>query len=300
VPTLSISLPTFGSPPPDGWRALLDAARAAEDCGIHRIALPDHVTMGPNTDRYEWGRFPTPPTADWLEPLTMLTAIAAVTSTIRLSTGILIAPLRPAALLAKTIATLDHVSGGRVDLGVGTGWQREEYEAQGLDFDRRGQLLTDTVAACRALWRGGPTAFTSPSLSFRDAYCAPLPVQDPLPVWFSGTLNARNLARIVTLGDGWIPIMGSTVADLAAGASRLREAFSAAGRGVDRLHLRGTPDVVRGADGSADLDATMRAVPALMAAGATDVYIHFRAVCPDLAAAPGVLPRLVHAFETAI
>ena len=115
--------------------------------------------MGPHTENYVWGKFPVPPDAPWFEPLTMLTAIAAVTTRVRLATGILIAPLRPAAFLAKQVATLDQISGGRVDLGVGTGWQREEYDAQGLAFEQRGQLLDDTLAACTVLWRDTPAAF---------------------------------------------------------------------------------------------------------------------------------------------
>jgi probable F420-dependent oxidoreductase len=296
-PTLSLSLPSFGTVPDGGWRALLDAARAAEDAGIDRIALPDHVTMGPNTHEYAWGRFPTPPEADWLEPITTLTAIAAVTTRVRLATGILIAPLRPAALLAKAVATLDVISGGRVDLGVGTGWQREEYDAQGLDFAARGRLLTDTIGACRALWEQMPASFTSASVSFSDVYCAPQPVQRPLPVWFSGVLHDRNLRRVVELGDGWIPIMNATLDDIRAGGQRLRAAFAAAGRSTDMLHVRGTPMLVRADGGGIDLGATMATVPQLVAAGCTDVYVHGRAVCADLADAPRVFPAVARAFD---
>src|SRR5207253_3110283 len=106
------------------WRGLADVARQAEDAGVDRIVLSDHVVMGRNTHEYKWGRFPQPPDAPWLEPLTILAAMAAVTSSIRLATGILIAPLRPAALLAKTAATIDVLSGGRLDPRGGTGRHR--------------------------------------------------------------------------------------------------------------------------------------------------------------------------------
>ena len=86
-------------------------------------------------------------------------------------------PLRPAVLLAKQVATLDQLSNGRVDLGVGTGWQREEYDAQGLPFEQRGQLLTDTLAALQVLWRDTPAALDAPTLSFEDIYCEPKPLQ---------------------------------------------------------------------------------------------------------------------------
>src|SRR3954449_8285332 len=142
---LSLGLPNFGGWLGGDWAGLLDLARTADDAGVDRLVVTDHVLMGRNTDAYAWGRFPTAPDGPWLEPLTVLTAVASVTRRVRLATGILIAPLRPAALLAKTVATLDVLSGGRVDLGVGVGWQREEYEAEGLPFEQRGRLLTDTV-----------------------------------------------------------------------------------------------------------------------------------------------------------
>lgn len=298
-PTLTVSLPTFGEAPGGDWRGVLDLARSAEDAGVDRIVISDHVVMGRNTDRYVWGRFPLPPEGAWAEPLTVLAAMAAVTSTVRLATGILIAPLRPAALLAKTVATLDQLSGGRVDLGVGTGWQREEYEAEGLDFERRGQLLTDTVAACRALWSATPASFSSPSLSFDDIFCEPKPVQSPLPVWFSGVLHGRNLRRVVELGDGWIPIMGASLDDLRDGASRLRAAFVDAGRDPASLRVQGSATYVRGADGRPDLAATLDGVPALVDAGATDVAINLRVFCPDLAGAPRVLEAMAAGFATA-
>ena len=85
--------------------------------------MPDHLAIGPNTDAYPYGKFPLPSSEPWLEPVTTLAAIAGATRRIRLATGVLIAPLRPALLLAKSLATLDVLCGGRVDLGVGLGWQ---------------------------------------------------------------------------------------------------------------------------------------------------------------------------------
>jgi alkanesulfonate monooxygenase SsuD/methylene tetrahydromethanopterin reductase-like flavin-dependent oxidoreductase (luciferase family) len=113
-------------------RELIDVARHAEAAGVDQINFTDHVVMSARTDRYPFGKFPLPPEYPGFEPLTMLAAIASATSQIRLATGVLITPLRPAVLLAKIAATLDVVSGGRLDLGVGTGWQREKYEAAGI------------------------------------------------------------------------------------------------------------------------------------------------------------------------
>jgi len=189
---LSLGLPNFGPWAGPDPHTLLDLAAAADTAGVDRLVVSDHVLLGRHIDAYRWGRFPTPPDGPWLEPLACLTAFAAVTSRVRLSTGILIAPLRPATVLAKTVATLDVLSGGRVDLGVGVGWQREEYDATGVDFSRRGDLLDQTIAACRALWTTLPASYDGEGIGFRDVYCSPLPAQARLPVWFSGTLTDRN------------------------------------------------------------------------------------------------------------
>lgn len=294
--TLTVGLPSFGAAPDGDWRSVLELARRVEDAGADRVVVSDHVVMGRNTQEYTWGRFPVPPEAPWLEPLTLLTAIATVTERVRLATGILIAPLRPAALLAKTVATLDVLSGGRIDLGVGTGWQREEYLAEGLDFEQRGQLLTDTIGACRALWSDTPAAFSAPTIEFDDIFCEPKPVQTPLPVWFSGVLHDRNRRRVVDLGDGWIPIMGATIDDIRTGVAQLHDDLRAAGRDPSSLRVQGSPAVVRDEDKRTDLQATMASVPDLLTAGATDININIRALDPDLDVAADRLPDLVETF----
>ena len=221
-PQLSLGVATFGDPAGGSWRHVLDAARALEGAGVDRLVVSDHLVLGPNVADYPWGRFPTGPTDDWLEPLTALSAMAAATEQVRFLTGVLVAPLRPAAVLAKTVATLDVLSDGRVDLGVGVGWQREEFDAVGADFAARGALLDTTVAACRTLWSGDPLPVVGPDGAASEVWCAPRPAQARLPVWFSGTMTRRNLARVVELGDGWIPIMGATPGDVAAGVAALR------------------------------------------------------------------------------
>jgi probable F420-dependent oxidoreductase len=273
-PTLTIALPSFGDAPDDGWPSLVEIAQLAEAAGVDRVVVSDHVVLGPNVDAYPWGRFPTASDGPWLEPLTVLTAIAGATSRVRLATGILIAPLRPAALLAKTVATLDQLSGGRVDLGVGTGWQREEYDALGVDFDQRGRLLTETITTCRALWEG----------RVPDVYCEPRPRQARLPVWFSGTLHPRNVARIVAMGDGWIPIMSATPDDIRTGVAQLRAALEAAGRDPDALRVQGA---------ARDLDT----LPALIDAGVTTVNVFLRLAAPAAGGIQQTLDALVQQFR---
>ena len=301
-PTLSLGLPNFGTTlSADGWRQHIDMAREADNAGIDRVIVVDHVVMGPHTDAYSWGRFPTPPEAPWLEPLTVLAVIAGVTSRVRLGTGILIAPLRGATLLAKTAATLDVLSGGRVDLGVGTGWQKEEYDAAGLDFSQRGQLLSDTLAACKALWNDVPAEIDLPTVQFTETYCVPQPLQPGgVPLWVSGSLVRPVIERVVRWGDGWIPIMTATVDDIQDGAALLRSAFADSGRDPDSLQVRAPLPVVRDADGTIDLPASLREVPRLVDAGATDIAVQFQAVCRDPADAAAAFAALVGGFRSAL
>jgi alkanesulfonate monooxygenase SsuD/methylene tetrahydromethanopterin reductase-like flavin-dependent oxidoreductase (luciferase family) len=156
-PRLALGLPTFGSLLGGDPRGVVDVAVACEGAGADEVVVSDHVVMGPDVSLYPWGRFPTGPDDPWLEPLTVLAAVAAATRRVGLHTSILVAPLRPAALLAKQAATVDGLSGGRLSLGVGTGWQEAEFAAVGVDFAARGQLLDETIGACRALWTSAPT-----------------------------------------------------------------------------------------------------------------------------------------------
>jgi probable F420-dependent oxidoreductase len=301
-PTLTLQLPSgaaYGEALTRDWPRLLDLARHVEAVGADRLVVVDHVVMGENaTQQYVWSDRTFPPSdSDFLEPLTSLAAIATATSTVRLSTRILIAPLRPAALLAKSMATLDVISGGRAELGVGTGWQREEYEAQGLDWSLRGRLLTDTIAACRALWTEQPCTFHSETVQLNAVTCAPLPLQPRLPVWFGGTLTQRNLQRVIELGDGWIPIMTAAPNDVSDGARQLRQAAKAAGRPSPDVQL--PAPVARRQDGLPDIARTIEGIADAEARGATDVFFSVAEMVPDLDRLTEGVAELARRFKAA-
>ncbi|HKJ25300.1 MAG TPA: TIGR03619 family F420-dependent LLM class oxidoreductase, partial [Myxococcota bacterium] len=262
---LGVSLLVAGLPRlfGDDLAAIVELGRAADAAGIDQLVLPDHLAIGPRTDRYPYGRWPGPDDAPWLEPLTTLAAIAGVTRRIRLGTGVLIAPLRPALLLAKTAATLDVLSRGRLDLGVGTGWQREEFAAAGVPFRGRTARMDDVLRACRALWRDAPASFRSETVSFEAIRCLPRPVQrDGPPLWIGGAATPGNLARLAEFGAGWMPI-GLDDDAFRDGLARAREAFAAAGRDPATLGVRATLAPVRGADGRVDVGASLAGLPRL-------------------------------------
>jgi probable F420-dependent oxidoreductase len=276
VPGLSLTIAglhrTFG-PELDHY---LDVARVADEVGVDQVVLADHVVMGPNTDAYPYGEFAFAPEEPWAEPLTLLTAIAAVTTRVRLGTGILITPLRTPASLAKTVATLDALSRGRVDLGVGVGWQREEYDVAGVAWAERWGRLDDGLRACRALWAESPASFTSPSVSFTDIWCRPGPVQARLPIWLGAKATERNCARVAEWGDGWMPLEARTGSDeLFEGIARLRSAFVAAGRSENELLVRAGLPFVRG-EGGFDLPASREAALRLAEAGVTHFSVNLR------------------------
>ncbi len=258
----------------DDLAAVIDTACIADDLGVDQLVLPDHVAIGPRLDRYPYGAsFPYPPSEPWLEPLTALAAIAGATRSVRLGTGVLIAPLRPVVLLAKTVATLDVLSRGRIDLGIGTGWQREEFTEPGMAFLGRTARMDDAVRACRALWESEPpVSFASPTIAFDDLWCEPRPVQSRLPIWYGGALTEPMITRIADLGDGWLPL-GPSPAEVAAGIETLRAAFVDRGRDPASLGVRVGIPVQTTESGAVDAAATMAGVGDLAATGVTAVSV---------------------------
>ena len=305
---ISINLRTFAAadPGPGGWQPVLDLAKAADAAGVDKVVVSDHVVFGENLEAYgqaelggmAGGRQPTGPDGHWLEPTTVLTALGAITSNLRLGNNILLAALRRPVILAKSLATLDVLTGGRVDLGVGVGWQAEEYEAAGLDFANRGRQLDHTLAVCQALWSSCPADFSDDQLEFSRIYMQPQPVQPGgVPIWVSGTVNPRAMRRLARFGSGWIPWGDAMAGDMESHISQMREAVASYDREPSGLGVVGTLPIVRTDDG-VDLAATMDSVPALVEAGVTDFRAHLP-IPSDAAEAHDYLAEVVAAFRPA-
>ena len=308
TPLISINLRTFAAadPGPGGWQPVLDLAKAADAAGVDKVVVSDHVVFGENLEAYgqaelggmAGGRQPTGPDGHWLEPTTVLTALGAITSNLRLGNNILLAALRRPVILAKSLATLDVLTGGRVDLGVGVGWQAEEYEAAGLDFANRGRQLDHTLAVCQALWTSCPADFSDDQLEFSRIYMQPQPVQPGgVPIWVSGTVNPRAMRRLARFGSGWIPWGDAMAGDMAAHIDQMREAVAGLDRDPSDLGVVGTLPIER-TDEGVDLAATMDSVPALVEAGVTDFRAHLP-IPSDASEAHDYLSEVVAAFRPA-
>lgn len=303
-PKLSMTLISFAAEDPGSWSPLVDRVRAADAAGLDRMALSDHVVFGENLDAYgdpaaggtAGGKQPTGPDGHWLEPLSTIAHLTAVTTNLRFTTNILIAALRRPTVLAKTLSTIDVLSGGRIDLGVGVGWQKEEYEACGLDYADRGAQLDHTLEVVQALWSDTRASLETDRLSFDGIHQMPKPVQaGGIPIWISGTVNPRAMRRLARFGMGWIP-WGPDAADLPAGIAKMRESVASEGRDPTGIEVVANLAVIADDAGAVDHDATMASVPGLVAAGATDFRAMLR-LAPSAPDAEERIGELVGAFH---
>ncbi len=215
-------------------------ARTAEELGFESIYVVEHVVVPVGyAQRYpyaETGRMPLPDDCAIPDPLELLAYLAAITDRLVLATGILVLPEHNPLLLAKRLATIDALSGGRMRLGIGVGWMQEELEAVGIDFATRGARTDELIDAMRALWTGEPASHAGEFFSFDQAISRPAPVQPGgIPIHVGG--HSRAAARRAgERGDGFQPL-GLDGAELADRVAVMRAAATAAGRDPDRLEL---------------------------------------------------------------
>jgi len=237
-----------------------------EALGFDYLLAFEHV-LGANPDRPGRSRGAYDYESLFHEPFVLFGYLAALTTRLEFATGILILPQRQTALVAKQAAEVDVLSGGRLRLGIGVGWNAVEYEALGQDFHTRGARQAEQVTLLRALWTQRLVEFEGRFDRVPDAGILPLPVQRRIPIWFGGGADA-TLRRMARLGDGWMPNYMS-LDELAARLATLRELLAAAGRdpatfGVDvRIDMRRT--------GEAEWPATLARLAEL---GATHVCLN--------------------------
>jgi probable F420-dependent oxidoreductase len=183
--------------------AIRDYAQAAEALGYEHIVAYDHV-LGAAPERHPRLNGPYTDEDPFFEPFVLFSFMAALTATIEFATCILILPQRQTALVAKQAATLDLLSQGRLRLGVGIGWNWVEYQALGQEFTVRGKRIEEQVDLLRQLWTQPLVDYDGHWDRVPDAGLNPLPIQQPIPIWFGGHADAV-LRRVATMGDGWMP-----------------------------------------------------------------------------------------------
>jgi probable F420-dependent oxidoreductase len=191
----------------DGASAL-EICRRAEDAGFESVWGGEHVILPDSIEsKYPYtadGKIPADPDSPIPDPLIWLAFAAAAAPTLRLGTCILIVPQRNPLVLAKELATLDQLSGGRVELGLGVGWMKEEFDALGVPWERRGARNDEYIAAMRALWSGPHAEYHGDFVDFTPVTCSPRPVNGSIPVLVGGDTDAA-IQRAVRIADGYFP-----------------------------------------------------------------------------------------------
>jgi probable F420-dependent oxidoreductase len=259
---------------------LVEFAIEAERAGLDGVMVSEHVVLGPSADAA--GRPANPrdyalpgnqdPATQWPSSLVLLSAIAAATERIRLVAGAIISPLRHPLVLAKDLATLDLLSHGRLVVQPTVGWHRDEYDALGIPFDRRGDVLDEQLEVWSRAWAGSPVRFGGRHYRFGDVWVEPQPFRPGgPPLWFGGsTVHKRVIDRVVRYGSGFNPLGRPDDAGLA----RLAGALVSAGRSPAEIeYVGGTRGVFAGPDQVADLDQALAAIPAQVARGFSTICV---------------------------
>ncbi|MDE2694943.1 MAG: LLM class F420-dependent oxidoreductase [Chloroflexota bacterium] len=248
--------------------AIRDFAQAAEQAGYDYLLAYDHV-LGADPSKHDLSG---PYTHESLfhEPFVLFGYMAGLTERIELVTGIIILPQRQTALVAKQAAEVDILSGGRLTLGIGIGWNQVEYEGLGQDFRTRGRRSEEQVQLLRRLWEEPLVTFEGEFDTIRDAGIHPRPNRR-IPIWFGGGADSV-LRRIGRYGDGWLTLGGNTAeqrADLVARFDRAREYAREAGRDADAIALIGRAEA-----GLGPVDHQLGQAAAWQDSGATHVTLN--------------------------
>ncbi len=216
--------------PTDYSIALTELAPALEERSFDALFVPEHTHI-PASRRSPWrggGDLPRE-YSHTLDPFVGLAAAATATSTLRIGTGICLVTERDAIVTAKAVASLDLVSGGRFEFGIGAGWNAEEMEHHGTRFETRFRVMEDRVRAMQAIWAADEAAYEGEFTSFEPIWSWPKPVQRPHPPILLGGESVHTMRRIMDFCSGWLP-RGALLPDPAAGMARLRAAAEEAGR----------------------------------------------------------------------
>jgi probable F420-dependent oxidoreductase len=270
----------FGNNTFPSWAGALRMVKLAEAAGFDSVVAVDHVVFPHKyTSVYPYapgGRLPGGPGGALPDPLIWMAMMAAVTTRLRFMTGVIILPLRNPMVLAKQVATLDHMSGGRIELGIGVGWLKEEFEALGIPFEKRGARSDEYIAVMRRLWAGDGASFAGEFVKFDKVSCNPKPVGGAVPIIIGGHSEAAA-KRAGRLGDGFFPSVGAQV-DTFPLFDVARRAAAEAGRDPDDIEMiAGCPDLLPGSGKD-----PRAAIEERRARGVDRIVLPVGALLPDL------------------
>jgi probable F420-dependent oxidoreductase len=215
--------------------SVVELARALEERGFESLFLPEHTHI-PVSRRSPWPGGPELPRqySHTLDPFVALAAAAAVTQNLRLGTGICLLTERDPIVTAKEVATLDLISGGRFEFGIGAGWNAEEMANHGTAFETRFRVMVDRAKAMQAIWTQEEARYQGEFTAFEPIWQWPKPVQKPHPPILLGGETRHTLRRVMEFCDGWFP-RGRSFGDPQAEMRRLRSAAEEAGRDVETV-----------------------------------------------------------------
>jgi probable F420-dependent oxidoreductase len=262
-------LPSFGPPArePSVQHRLRDVAEAADDLGYDVVFTAEHLVF-PQHIRTPYpygGRFPFAVTDPVLDATVTLAWVAALTKHVRLGASVMVLPYHEPVALAKALATIDVLSGGRLLVGVASGWLREEFDLLGVPFRERGARTDEYLGALRALWSEERVTFRGRFVRLEEAAFFPKPLQRPHPpIWIGGG-SAAAFRRVARFGDGWLAVPRSPT-ELAADVATIRREAEAAGRDPSRIG-------VAASGGARSVDELLDRIPALERAGATMITV---------------------------
>ncbi|MDP6690093.1 MAG: LLM class F420-dependent oxidoreductase [Alphaproteobacteria bacterium] len=259
----------FIFPEPD---KAVDFCQTAERVGFSFAVTIEHVVLPTDyNSTYPYsptGKLPGDHLTPLPDPLVWMTHVAACTERLRFMSGVLILPQRNPLVLAKQMATMDYMSGGRMELGIGVGWLEEEFDALGVPFAHRGKRTDEYIGAMRALWAADDTDYRGEFVDFQNMNCNPKPLQDPLPIIIGGhsEFAARRAGR---LGNGYFPATG-WAGDITPLLATVREEAEKAGRDPAQIQITtglNPEDPLGSAQRMAELGASRFAIPSLLFEG---------------------------------
>jgi len=286
----------------DGYAPLFEIVKIADQIGTDIVTVPEHLAMSNNNAEFVARYGENPPvdtTTRFAEPMVFMGAVAVLTKRIKLGTSIILSPLRPALVMAKQMATLDYISGGRTSFGLGAGWQKEEFDATNMPWIGRHRLMFEQIEAMRELWSTSPASYHGEFIDFHELHCQPHPVQGKnIPMQLGIQANDKNIARMAELGVGWMPMAeAGLIPNMIEPIGKLRAAYRDRGRDIAELEVATFIEFFFDENGLPDLEKSLALVPQYKEIGVTTLIIAPSAYAPTVKDYGGVLERIERAVK---